>query len=164
MDKLTKLFDHNDYCNYVYLEKLNELNFNNLLENFNDYHGSIRNKFIHILYAHNIWFNRITLKNNNIFENTDYFDSLGKIKTHYSNFNEKFMKWLYLLNKNDLNKMIKYKRKLNNDEYTQPIWEILYHIIIHSNFHRAQIESMVKKFNLTMPDLDFIIFARGDLI
>jgi len=70
-----------------------------------------------------------------------------------------------LLNKNDLNKMIKYNKKLNNDEYTQPIWEILYHIIFTVIFTERTIESMVKKFNLTNAWSGLLLFLQeGDLI
>jgi uncharacterized damage-inducible protein DinB len=60
-----------------------------------------------------------------------------------------------------LQKMITYKN-LKGLEFTQPVWQILLHVVNHATFHRGQIVTMLRAAGLKDPllPMDEIAFFR----
>ena len=48
------------------------------------------------------------------------------------------------------------------NQWSQPLWQILLHVVNHSTHHRGQISGFLRALGKTPPSLDFIAFVREE--
>ncbi|MFI5450899.1 DinB family protein [Pedobacter sp. UC225_61] len=122
------------------------------------YHPEISPKaidlFTHVLNAQHIWANRILglLPKYQVWETygTDMFE---QISTENFELLDQIVKTI------TLDKEITYTNSLG-DQYTSLAKDILFHVVNHSTYHRAQIASLFKLDGITPPITDYIMLKR----
>lgn len=109
--------------------------------------------FSHILNAQHIWVSRL---NNEIplydrfhLHPVEYFESL-----HRANISE-----LHTLAAADLSFTVKYKTAQAGD-FESSALDIMYHIVNHSTYHRAQVATQFRLNGIEPPATDFILLKR----
>jgi uncharacterized damage-inducible protein DinB len=112
--------------------------------------------FGHILNAHQIWNNRIEHRHAafEVWQRHD-LDSCQPIN------NENYAHTSDILRTLDLNAAIEYTRQ--GKKYHKTVSEILFHMINHSTYHRAQIATEFRQSGLTPLSSDFILFEKKPL-
>jgi uncharacterized damage-inducible protein DinB len=108
--------------------------------------------FSHLLNVHHIWNNRLmqSTPESNTWDllPIEYFTRIAKL-----NHNET----IDYLEKIELGEKIHYHSsegiKIEKDDI-----DILYHILNHSNYHRAQIALQLRELNIIPPSLNFIVY------
>jgi uncharacterized damage-inducible protein DinB len=106
----------------------------------------------HIINAHHIW--NCRLANNRA--QSELWDELPVYflqRLHQQNYNET----IDFLEKFELNEKINYHSS-EGIRFTKPIIDVLYHILNHSNYHRAQIVMDLKSNGLQFPSFNFISY------
>lgn len=141
-----QLFDYNFYCNKKLIEECAKLNVvpekSTLL-------------FSHVLNAHHIW-------NARILGNAPEYQvfQLQAIKDwadiHYGNQRNSFE---IVTNADDFEKRIDYENS-EGRLYTNTLQDMLFHIINHSTYHRAQIATDFRNNGLQPLVLDYTYFKR----
>lgn len=111
----------------------------------------------HLLNAQQIWYRRTIGQSFDDLELWPKHD-LRKCETIYSDMPEK---WSDLLNKHRENPdtLIAYQNT-KGVSYETKLSDILYHVIIHGQHHRAQIATLFRESGITPPATDFIYFSR----
>ena len=112
----------------------------------------------HIVNAQKIWYSRVVEHANEEIDFwTDYDLELLKQKTRKS-----VKKWIDFVADNDvnLNMPVSYTNS-KGTEFTNSIWEICAHMIIHGQHHRAQISLLLRNSDINPPEIDYIHFARS---
>ena len=113
--------------------------------------------FNHVLNAQHIWANRIlgVSPKHQVWEvfNVDLFEKIS---------NENFELIAQVLKDFSLEKEISYINSKGN--YTGIVKDILFHIVNHSTYHRAQIATMLKLDGIEPPITDYIILKREHLL
>lgn len=142
----TELFNYNLHCNQQVA--------NHFLAHPTQTTEKSTKLFSHVLNAHQIWINRIT-QNPNSFGVWDVH-ATEALKTIDS---ENFAQTLRLLEHVDLNTTVTYTNSKNHT-FTNTVRDILFHIINHSTYHRAQIASDFKQHNLETLATDYIFYKR----
>ena len=108
----------------------------------------------HILNAHHIWISRINyeaLKMGGWDSNPrGQWNSLNQ---HYHLQTDKVMGF------KDLGGIIQYKN-LKGQAFSNSILDILYHIVNHSNYHRAQIATLFRNSDIEPARTDYILYKR----
>ncbi len=135
---------------YSYNKKLGHI--------FNDMPGKTPEKAVqlynHTLNAHQIWNNRIEARHPpfGVWEmhSPALYIHINKINYEHS---------LALLEKYDLMSIINYTNT-SGKVFNNTVRDILFHIINHSTYHRAQIATEFRQHNLTPLNSDFILFKR----
>lgn len=144
-----------------FFKELLEYNFHansKLLKMFQDNDERISEKSIqlvnHLLNAHQIWNERI-LDTKNICDVWEIrplhrLDEINEINHKQT---------LLILDTIDLNKVVHYKtsKEIN---FSNSIRDILFHVINHSNYHRAQIATDVKQSGIEPINTDYIFYKR----
>lgn len=106
----------------------------------------------HIINVHHIWNCRL----NGVLPESETWDQLPVsylLKLHEQNFSET----IDFIEKYELENKIHYHSS-EGVAYSKPIIDILYHILNHSNYHRAQIVMDLKQNNLNAPTFNFITY------
>ncbi|WP_304064100.1 DinB family protein [Pedobacter glucosidilyticus] len=141
-----ELFDYNHYAN----TKLGSV--------YNEYPDKLSEKAVklynHILNAHQIWNNRIN----------PLQSSFGVWEIHpindLSNINAtNHQQTLQILDDFDFHIIISYKTS-NGLLFNSSISDILFHVINHSTYHRAQIATEFKSVGLDPINTDYILYKR----
>ncbi len=114
--------------------------------------------FGHLLNAQQIWYRRAVGEG---FDDLELWPelSLEECKAILS-----FMpaRWTKLLeaNRNEPDILISYQNT-KGDAYETMLSDILHHLIIHGQHHRAQIATLIRESGLTPPTTDFIYYTRS---
>lgn len=145
---------------FTYNKEANE-SFLNILTTHNGLSPETHDLMSHILLAHKIWLLRI----NNLqkIPVPGAWDRLEARKYHLMN-EENYLKTTNYLNASafGLNpgKLITYTNS-RGDHFQNSIEEIFFHILNHSNYHRAQLAARFRRENLTPPSTDYIFYSRN---
>ncbi|MES2478888.1 MAG: DinB family protein [Bacteroidota bacterium] len=108
----------------------------------------------HILNAHQIWNNRIAAIDKP-FGVWDMHSPEGLNAIDKKNYEHS----LLILDKYDLSETLNYNNT-KGQAFENSIQDILFHVINHSTYHRAQIATELKQHNIEPPATDYIFFKR----
>lgn len=151
VDRLQRLFDYDTWaCQRITneLEKLPQL----------EKRKEILKLFGHLLNAQQIWYRRAIGEDFNDLELWPEL-SLEECKAILS-----FMpaKWTKLLeaNRKEPDILISYQNT-KGESFETMLSDILHHLIIHGQHHRAQIATLIRESGLTPPTTDFIYYTRS---
>ncbi len=110
--------------------------------------------FSHILNAQHIWNQRVHKKPNDYgvwqLQDVNDFDEINEENHSLS---------LAILQNQNLNETINYNNT-KGDSFTNTIRDVLFHIINHSTYHRAQVASEFRNANLKPLVTDYIFYKR----
>ena len=111
----------------------------------------------HIIAAQELWYKRILGDDLSGIEVWPEF-SLDKCKEAANKWPEKW-KELIKENASNLERIISYKNTSGN-AYDTMLSDILHHVIIHGQHHRAQIATLLRQTGTKPPATDFIFYTR----
>ena len=60
---------------------------------------------------------------------------------------------------NDIQKIITYK-DLKGNEYSQPLYQLMQHLVNHSTYHRGQVAAMLRQMDVKPAGTDLIRYYR----
>ncbi len=114
--------------------------------------------FCHILNAQEIWVKRI----NKIPTNRDRFD-LHPVSGFDAIHAENTASLFDIYHTKDLAAQVIYQNS-TGESFVNVVQDILFHVVNHSTYHRAQIASMFKTHGIKPPVTDYIFLKREGLI
>lgn len=114
--------------------------------------------YSHIAGAQEVWYVRIrglSYEKPEVWPDYGLSVALQKLKTYTE-------KWRLLIeeNRSELDRNISYTN--SKGQFETPLSDILHHLVIHGQHHRAQIASMLSKADIEPPGTDFIFFCRSN--
>lgn len=146
IDFFKELFEYSNYCNQKLYAVLTEQE------------GTLPEKsmklYSHILNAHHIWNNRIELK-----KTVHAVWDLQPLIDCNDLDNENYHHTLRILDQYDLNQMINYTTS-KGEPFQNSIRDILFHVVNHSTYHRAQIATDFKQTGIEPIITDYIYYKR----
>ena len=117
-----------------------------------------QNTFSHILNAQRIWLDRIQASEPRFdrfqLQPIDMFDEI-----HDRNCRD----MLDVLHNHDIKEIIVYKNS-SGEAFSNAVHDILFHVVNHSTYHRAQVATHFRLNNIQPPVTDYIAFKRDGLI
>jgi uncharacterized damage-inducible protein DinB len=112
--------------------------------------------FHHIAAATDAWLSRVNNTErcfSNLFEESSPEDIIKML-------NELFCKWIdFVKEANDFDKLIKYKNT-KGVEFENTLSEILTHLSAHGNYHRGQINQLLRQNGIEPAAIDYILYKR----
>lgn len=152
-DQFLRLFAYDNWANEQVLLSLQEN-----LDQIDQADQAVK-YYAHIAGAQDLWYRRVEGKAQDDLEVWPEYDlpvALQKITTLYE-------QWQQLINNNrsDLERIISYQNS-KGISYDTPLADILHHVIIHGQHHRAQIAKLLRNAKIDPPATDFIYFSRAN--
>lgn len=149
MKTIQKMYKHLDWANQCILEKLQSLE---------DKKQNVIRLFSHILFAEKVWMTRIQgLDSSQLPLWLDV--SLEKCKELVSQNKESYSTFLASLTEKDLDSIISY-RNSTGKEFKNTLREILTHVALHGQYHRGQINLLLRSDGVEPMNVDYITFLR----
>jgi len=143
-----KLIDLFEYTNHFNLEMIKVISENREL--VDDKTISLMN---HTLNAQQIWNARILGEITFEVWQINPFESLIEIN------HKNFLKSIDIISNLDLDKRIEYQNS-RGTKFENSIFEMLFHAVNHSTYHRGQINSLLKQNGITPILTDYIFYKR----
>jgi uncharacterized damage-inducible protein DinB len=149
LETIQPMFKHLHWANQRIIETLQ----NGTVEN-----KQANNLFSHILHAENIWFTRIIGINSSqlpIWEEVSLDKCVQMVKQN----NQNFTGLLSNLANSKLDQLVSYKNS-KGTEFHNSVREILTHVALHGQYHRGQINQLLRIADIEPINVDFITFKR----
>ena len=140
---------------FQYSNHFNQLLISKLIENSDKVSEKTNQLQNHIINAHQIWNSRLLNKKPfDVFE----IHSVTELKKLD---NENYQNTLKIIEATNLAQIFEYTNT-KGQTFTNSVQDILFHIINHSTYHRAQIATEFKQFGLDPLVTDYIFYKRDE--
>jgi uncharacterized damage-inducible protein DinB len=117
-----------------------------------------QNMFSHILNSQRIWLDRVQGSEPQYdryqLQPVDLFDEMH---------NQNCKDMLEIVHNHDLKEIIIYKNS-SGEAFSNAVHDILFHVVNHSTYHRAQVATQFRLNNIQPPVTDYISYKREGLI
>lgn len=119
---------------------------------------TIPQTLVHIYQADQVWFWRISGYAVNLAQvNKDA--NLQGLAARWGDLLDGYVTWAEGLRPEQWESAVQYKTSQGKD-FTNPLWQIVLHVVNHGTAHRAQVVSMLRQSNVPPPNLDLINYYR----
>ncbi|MFB3164572.1 DinB family protein [Neobacillus sp. 179-J 1A1 HS] len=148
LETIQSMFKHLHWANQRILETL---------QNSEEYKQA-NNLFSHILHAENVWYTRLKGADSShlpIWSEVSVESCVEMVNQNHHNYDE----FLSTLSNSDLDQLVSYKNS-NGTEFNNSVRDILTHVTLHGQYHRGQINQLLRAANKEPISVDYIIFRR----
>lgn len=143
------MFEHLNWANQRILE---------ILKNMEGKNEQVNNLFSHILLAEHVWFTR--LKGSDSSKLPIWAEvSLEACAELVNQNNQNFKEFLSGLSNPTLEQIVSY-RNSKGQEFNNSVRDILTHVALHGQYHRGQINLLLRANEIEPVSVDFITFRR----
>ncbi|MEH7377981.1 DinB family protein [Neobacillus drentensis] len=149
METIRNMFEHLNWANQRILETL---------QNMEGENKQVNNLFSHILLAEHVWFTRLIGSDSSkipIWAEV----SLGACTEMVNQNNLNFKEFLSGLSIPALDQIMSYRNSKGN-EFNNSVRDILTHVALHGQYHRGQINLLLRANEIEPVNVDFITFRR----
>ncbi|HLK51146.1 MAG TPA: DinB family protein [Bryobacteraceae bacterium] len=130
-----------------------------LTRDFQTADHSVVGTLAHIYAADRIWLARVTNATPGAFI-SDADRTLSVLVHDWPALLDRWRKWAQALTDESAAALITYK-DLKGNEYTQPLWQIVVHVVNHGTHHRGQVSGFLRAMGYPPPPLDAMAFYRA---
>ena len=130
-----------------------------LARDFQTADHSIVGTLAHIFAADRIWLARVTQTPAGAFI-TDADHSISVLKNDWPALYDRWRQWAASLTDQAADANVSYKDTKGNP-YTQPLWQIILHVVNHGTHHRGQVSGFLRALGHTPPPLDITAYHRA---
>ncbi|MDR7079301.1 putative damage-inducible protein DinB [Neobacillus niacini] len=148
METIQSMFKHLHWSNQRILETLHN----------GEENKKANNLFSHILHAENVWFTRLIGTDSShlpIWAEISLESCLGLVNQNNLNYTA----FLSNLSNLELDQLVTYKNS-KGTEFRNSKRDILTHVALHGQYHRGQINQLLRAAKLEPINVDFITFRR----
>ncbi|MBT2658809.1 DinB family protein [Bacillus sp. ISL-18] len=149
MNIIMKMFQHLDWANLRIVEALNAKG---------DRNHQTKRLFSHLLLAEEVWFNRLQGLDSNpqaIWTELTIEECLNLVLKNQ----QRFSGLLGGLSETTMEDVIVYKNS-TGQEFSTSVGDILTHVALHGQYHRGQINRLLREDGFEPVNVDFITFVR----
>ena len=121
---------------------------------------SVRSTILHIVDAESIWWQRIKLEEKIERPSQHFNGSTVNALEMLADQNRSWKSWIERAGITELTALFNY-RTFSNEQFTQPVSDVLFHLFNHGTYHRGQWVNQLRECGVEkLPATDFIVFSR----
>ncbi|WHX98001.1 DinB family protein [Neobacillus sp. DY30] len=148
METIRSMYKHLHWSNQRILETLQK----------GEENVQVNNLFSHILHAERVWYTRLKGEDSShlpIWSEVRLESCADMVNHNHHNYAE----LLSTLSSTDLDRLVSYKNS-KGTEFHNSIRDILTHVALHGQYHRGQINQLLRAADLEPISVDYIIYKR----
>jgi uncharacterized damage-inducible protein DinB len=130
-----------------------------LNQDFGTADGSVLNTLVHVFASERLWLARL--------EQATYPEyvtaadrHLEVLQNEWPRLHQRWKEWASQLTDEAMLLPLTYT-DLKGNQYTQPLWQLVLHVVNHGTHHRGQVSGFLRSLRYTPPPIDLIFFYRG---
>jgi uncharacterized damage-inducible protein DinB len=122
--------------------------------------SSLQATIIHLWDAESIWWQRIRLYENIIMPSLTFHPSMQEAVKGLLEQSLQWKEWVEQASTPQLEHTFSYQNT-KKEQFKQPVWQVLMHIVNHGTFHRGQMITIMRQLGEEkLPQTDFIHYTR----
>jgi uncharacterized damage-inducible protein DinB len=158
-DTLRLQLDYSGWASQRLLDAAGKLSPEELTRDFQTADKTVLDTLAHVYAADRIWFSRVVPEPRTTFIDPEDRD-LTLLQTEWPALQQRWKLWMRDFNDQDVLRVISYQ-DMKGRPYSQPVWQILLHLVNHGTHHRGQVSGFLRAMGQTPPPLDMIAYYRG---
>ena len=159
VDTLRLHLDYTAWASQRLLDIAAKLSPEELSRDFKTADKTVLDTLVHIYAADRIWLSRVQGERRATFIDPEDRD-LTLLQTEWPALHQRWKLWLRDFTDDGVARVIAYQDTKGN-AYSQPVWQILLHLVNHGTHHRGQISGFLRAMGRTPPPLDLIAYYRA---
>jgi uncharacterized damage-inducible protein DinB len=161
-DDIRLLYEFNAWANRRTLGACAALSESQFTQRIESSFPSVRDTVVHICAAEWIWLERWKGRSPAKAEWAEFakgFTGLQSLRDYWAGLEAKQKEFAAALTPEVLARPQEI-RALDGTPYTQPLWQMMQHVVNHGSYHRGQVTMMLRQLGAKPIDTDLIIFYR----
>jgi uncharacterized damage-inducible protein DinB len=160
VNEIRTLYKFNYWANHRILDVARTVPSADYMKNLGSSHGGIHGTLVHIMSAEEIWLKRWKGEVTAGLHKPDEFSTFDSVTEFWKNIELSMMSFCDTLKGDqDISRIISYK-DIKGNSYSQPLNQLMLHLVNHSTYHRGQVVTMLRQVNITPVGTDLIAFYR----
>ncbi len=157
-----RLYAHNDWANGQVLDAAARLSPEAYTRKVGPGWGSVRATLVHLADTDRMWLRRCKVGEGVFNPDDERYATLASLRAAWAATMAERQDFLDGLTETSIRAPIAY-RNSKGDAFSQPLWELLYHVLSHSTDHRGHLSVMLTELGQPTEPLDFVFWARRGL-
>lgn len=159
LDEILDLYAYNRWANGRTLEAAAGLADEDYIRDLGSSFPSVRDTLEHILAAEWIWLSRWRGVSPTRLRPDWNPVMLHALRDRWSAFEVDQTEFLSRLTEELLTETVTY-RQLSGEEFSDPLWRLMRHVVNHSTYHRGQVTTMLRQLGAEPASTDLVVFHR----
>ena len=151
--------EYSIWANQRLLKAVQELTPEELNRDFHTADHSVVGTLAHLLASEIIWLARLEGGPPAPIARTIQEPQLADLIEQWAGVGERWRKWIGSLSDADGDRIVAYA-DLRGNRWSQPLWQLVLHVVNHSSHHRGQVAGFLRSMGKAPPSVDFIAFVR----
>jgi uncharacterized damage-inducible protein DinB len=152
-------WEYNVWASARLLAAVSQLSPQDLTKDFGTADRSVAGTLVHIFRSERIWLARLD-REFQAAPNTSEDEELRSLQAQWPTLHERWRE--YLAGEIDTSQIMTYK-DLKGNQWSQPFWQLLLHIVNHGSHHRGQVSGFIRALGHVPPSLDVVLYYRTQL-
>ncbi len=152
--------DYTAFASRRLLDAAANLSPEELTRDFHTADHSVLGTLAHIYAADRVWIGRIQGHPPRKFLDPEVDLHLPVLQTDWPLILDRWKDWAMSLTDDSVRNSLAFT-DLKGNQYEQPIWQIVLHLVNHGTHHRGQVSGMLRTMGHTPPPLDLIAYYRS---
>ena len=157
---LLQFAQYNLWANRLILQKLMQLEPEQLEAQWPSSFRSFRKTVEHMWVAEEIWWQRIKLEEKVISPLDSFKGDFQDLTAKLTDMNNRILKFVENSQIHHLEHVFHYQNS-KKEQFKQPVYQVLLHVFNHATYHRGQIINMLRQAGVEkLPETDFVVLVR----
>ena len=152
---LARHLDYNRWASERVLESCAVLTEEELTTDLKNSHGGIFSTLQHIFLSDRVWLSRLVGSPRTTFNDPGESWNIITLGPAWGAVHGQFSTWVRGLA--DTGALLEYRR-MDGSVHTQPVWEIVLHVVNHASYHRGQITTMLRQLGQVPANTDLHLY------
>jgi uncharacterized damage-inducible protein DinB len=153
-DTLRTHLDYTAWASQRLLDAAAQLSPGELTRDFKTADKSLLDTLVHIYAADRIWFARVSGEPRATFVDPEDRD-LTVLQSDWPALHDRWKLWMRDRDDSGVLEVISFKNTKGH-AYSQPVWQIILHVVNHGTHHRGQVSGFLRSMGHTPPPLDLM--------
>lgn len=158
VDTLRTQLDYSAWASLRLMDAATKLSPEELNRDFKTADKTVLDTLVHVYAADRVWLARVRGESRATFVDPEDRD-LTLLQTEWPALHERWKVWLRDQTGDAAARVVSY-RDMKGNPYSQPLWQILLHLVNHGTHHRGQVSGFLRSMGYPPPALDLIAYYR----
>ena len=157
---LHSLYAFNSWANARVLEAVRALTPEQYTKDLHSSHGGVHGTIVHTMGAEEIWLKRWNGDSPSQFYSPADFPTFESVRQRWTELDRSLVAFSRSLREDgQIGSVIAYT-DLKGNPYSQPLWQLMQHLVNHSTYHRGQVVTMLRQLGAKAAATDLVAFYR----
>jgi uncharacterized damage-inducible protein DinB len=157
LDNVRTLYAYNTWANHRVVDACALLSPAQFTENLHSSFASVQDTLVHIMLAEWLWLERWLGRSPGF--PSEHFPDRASLRARWQEIEGDLDTFVHKLSTADLDRVVEYKNTKGHS-FSNPMWQMLQHLVNHGTYHRGQITTMLRQLGATPLTTDLIAFYR----